>query len=165
MASEEPKAPESGRWQFSLRTLLLGVAALAILLVAGRHFYDWYFSTPLVDAVTSFNARASSDFVGKYEPPITEDEIVSSIEAQLPNLDANDQVKAIYSRIAHTGRLPPGASLNSIPGYSPASGTPVTFVWWINLEIMTGKKSGYGLRIRETNNPKVAAQKSQSAPP
>ena len=130
--------PQEGRprYRFRLRTLLLGVAALALFLVAGRHWYEWYVSTPLADAVAAFNARSSSDRVGRHEPPISEMEIVSSIEAQLPNLDASDQVKSIYSRIARTRRLPRGASLDSIAAYSTSSGEDFT-VWWVNLDIST----------------------------
>ena len=163
MVTEEPKAPKSSRWQFSLRTLLLGVAALAILLVAGRHFYDWYHSRPLADAVAEFNARASSDPVVKHEPPITEDEIVSSIEAQLPNLHVSYQVKETLSRIANTKRLPPSVYLNYMTSYEPLSGKSFTS-YFIILD-RTDQKSSLAFPIRETNNPAVAGQKSQSAPP
>jgi hypothetical protein len=37
-------------------------------------------------------------------------------------------------------------------GYQIATGKTFT-VWWINLDVRIGKDSGYGLRIRENNNP------------
>jgi hypothetical protein len=152
--SDRPK--KRGSWfRFRLRTLILAVAFVPIVIVAGPYLYDWYTSSPLADSVSAFNLRASAHPVGMHQPPITEDEIVSAIESQLRTLDASDQVKTIYSRIARTRRLPRGASLASlasIPGYIPTPGEQHT-VWWINLEVMTGPKSGYGLKIRGTDNP------------
>lgn len=154
MNSDQPN--KRGSWfRFRLRTLVLAVAFVAILMVAGRNFYDWYTSTPLAESVFAFNARAKLDPIEMHEPPITEDEIVLAIESQLPTLDASDYVKAVSSRIARTRRLPRGASLDSIPGYMPSPGHRYT-VWWINLNIITGPKSGYAMRIRETDNPVAA---------
>jgi hypothetical protein len=39
-----------------------------------------------------------------------------------------------------------------MPGWVLSDGTHYT-VWWINLDVPTGKNSGYGLRIRENNAP------------
>jgi len=147
------------RIRFGLRTLILAVTFVAISIVAGRNLYDWYTSTPLAESVAGFNSAASNNPVGMHEAPITEDEIVAAIRSQIPTLDATDHVKAIYSRIARTRRLPRGAMLDSIPGYSPSAGQHYT-VWWINLNVVTGPKSGYGLRIRENDNP-VAADSSK----
>lgn len=149
------------RLRFGLRLLFSAIAMIALLTWGTLKLHDWYTSVPMGDAVATFNARAADDPVGKREPLLTEDEIFASIESQLPSLDASEQVRAIYARIARTKRLPPGAALNSIPGFSPASGEHRT-VWWINLEVMTGKNSGYGLRIRETNNPAAASSSVQT---
>jgi hypothetical protein len=143
------------RLRYGLRSLFFTMTAIAALLWSGLCFYDWYFSVPLSAAVEAFNDRAAEDPVGKLEPKLTEDEVISSIQSQLPTLAASSQVKTIYSRIARRRRLPLGASLDSIPGYSPALGQQYT-VWWINLDVMTGKKAGFGLRIRETNHPSAA---------
>ena len=161
MVAEGNKAPESGRVQFSLFSFLLGVAALALLLVARPYLYDfyyWYFSIPLSDEVAAFNARSRTDFVGMYEPPITEDEIVTTIRERLPNLNASNRVKGIYARIADTRRLPRGATLQSISRHRTSGEDFI--VWWINLSVMTGNNSGYGLRIRENNYPSTAARKT-----
>jgi hypothetical protein len=147
---------QSSFFRFRLITLIVVIAALAVLFVAGMRAYEWYTSTPLSASVDAFNVLARTDAVGKHEPPLTEDEIVTAIETQLPTLKASHQVKAIFARIARTRRLPRGALLNSIPGYEPVAGKRYT-VWWINLDVMTGPTSGYGLRIRETDNP-VAAE-------
>ena len=143
--------------RFGISTLLLAVALVAILM--GHSLYEWYTSTPLSDSVAAFNATASDHPVGRHEPPITEKEIVSAIRSQLPTLRASDQVKAIYTRIAQTRRLPRGASLSSIDGYSPSSGEDYT-VWWINLSVVTGPQFQFSLRIRANDNP-VAADKSK----
>jgi hypothetical protein len=144
------------RLQFGLRSLFFTIAVVALLVWSAQKLHDCYFSMPLAEAVASFNARAGDDPVGKLEPPITEDEVVASIHSQLPTLNATSQVKAIYNRIARIRRLPKGAALDPIPGYATASGKHYT-VWWINLNVMTSKNSGYGLRIRETNNPAAAS--------
>jgi hypothetical protein len=85
----EKKIDSKGRLRFGLRFLLAAVAVAALLLGGGRELYYWYFSVPLADAVASFNLRAADDPVGKLEPPLTEDEIVSSIQSQLPELNAS----------------------------------------------------------------------------
>ena len=77
---------------------------------------------------------------------------MASIRAQLPNLNTGEDVKAIYSRIARTRRLPRSSSLDAIPGWTTAAGNSYT-VWWINLNVMTGKNTGYALRFRENNHP------------
>jgi hypothetical protein len=147
----------ASRFRFGLRLLFVAIALFALLTWAAVRLHEWYNSTPLADAIASFNATAASDPIGKHEPPLTEDEIVASIQAQLSTLpDADSRVKGIYDRIARTRRLPRGGSLHSIPGYS--DGTNSFRVWWINLEIMTSDTGGYGLRVRHTNDPVAAAQ-------
>jgi len=139
-------------FRFGLRSLFYAILVLAILLTLGLKINDWYHTVPLADEVVFFNVRSSDNSVGKNEPPITEAEIVASIRAQLPNLSANSEIKAIYANIVRTKRLPYDASLNAIPGWVVKDGTSYT-VWWINLDVRTGGNSGYGLRIRENNQP------------
>jgi hypothetical protein len=78
--------------------------------------------------------------------------MVNAIRSQLPALRASNKVKAIYADIARTRELPHDASLHSMSGWTWKDGTHYT-VWWINLDVFTGPKSGYGLRIRENNQP------------
>jgi hypothetical protein len=144
------------RFQFGMRTMLLLVLASALLLWFGRVAYQRYNSIALRDAISAFNVRVQNNSVGKHEPPLTESEVIAAINEQLPTLDATAHVRSIYRRIAATGRLPLDAELDEIPGYQPRNG-PSRDVWWINLNVMTGPTSGYGLRIRETNDPKVAS--------
>src|SRR5687767_5474663 len=107
------------RLRFNLRLLFLAIALIALLTWGAVTLREWYVSIPLADAVASFNANAAHDPVGRLEPPLTEDEIVAAVNAQLPTLaDADSQVKAIYRRIARTGRLPRSALLDPIPGFS-----------------------------------------------
>jgi hypothetical protein len=146
------------RWQFGLRFLFLAIAAAAMLIWGTRKVYDWYFSVPLSNAVASFNERAREDPVGKLEPLLTEDEVISAIESQLPTLKASRQVKEIYGRIARTRRLPARATIDAMPGFG--SGPAQKVVWWINLDVMASKTTGYGLRIRATNDPVAASQRA-----
>lgn len=135
--------------------MLLVVLVVALMLWAGPEIYQRVTSIPLIDAIANFNARAQSSSVGKYEPPLTENEVIAAIQAQLPTLEASPRVKSIYQKIANTRRLPRGGTFNDIPAYQPRSG-PQQIVWWINLEVMTGKNTGYGLRIRNTDDPVAA---------
>lgn len=142
-------------FRYSIRSLLYITAALALLLTFGPRIYEWWFAVPpvpLADAVVSFNTRSVRDPVGRYEPSITEAEIVASIRAQLPTLPASNEVKGIYSDIVRTKLLPHGASLQSMRGWELKDRTFYT-VWWINLDIPTGKTAGFSLRIRENNQP------------
>jgi hypothetical protein len=143
------------RFRFGLKVLLLAVFVFAILLTAGMSLYNWYYTVPtvpLADAVGAFNSRYAGDAVGKYEPLLTEAEILAAIRAQLRTLPASKQVVAAYSTIARTRRIPQDASLHAIPRFQLKDGTEFT-VWWINLDVTTGKNSGYALRIRENNAP------------
>jgi len=141
--------------RFSMRTLLLMVLVLAALLWCVPEAFERYRSVPIADAIVIFNTRAQNSSVGRYEPPLTEREVIAAIMAQLPALKASSQVNSIYQKIASTRRLPEGAGFYEIPGFQPRNG-PQQVVWWINLDVSTGKNSGYGLRIRETNDPVAA---------
>jgi hypothetical protein len=152
------------RLRFGLRSLFAATAIVAVAVWSALQIYDWYYSVPLADAVASFNNRAADDPVGKLEPKLTEDEIVASIQSQLPVLDANHRTKAIYRQIVRNKRLPRSATLDSMPGYSPTVGKQYT-VWWINLSVVTDENAGFGLRIRETNNPAAAANAATTATP
>jgi len=151
------------RWQFGLRFLFLAIAVVALLIWGTRKFRDWYYSIPLADAVASFNARAKEDSVGRLEPPLTEDEVIAAIQSQLPTLDASKQVKTIYREIARTRRIPRRGTLEAMPGFG--SGPAQKCVWWINLDVMTSKNAGYGLRIRATNDPVAASLPAAAAAP
>ena len=142
-------------FRFNLKFMLLVVVVVAVLLAVGTKIYDWYYAAPtvpLADAVASFNAKYGNEGVGRLEPPLSEAEIIASIRSQLPRLQASDQVKSAYAEIVRKKRIPQGASLHAMPGYSLGNGNHFT-VWWINLDVPIGKNSGYGLRIRENNSP------------
>jgi len=153
--AEDATIVKERRFRFGVKDLLLAVMVFAIVLTAGMSLYKWYFAVPtipLVDAVGAFNSRYADDPIGKYEPLLTEAEIIAAIRTKLPTLSASKQVIAAYSKIAVTGRIPQDASLHAIPRFQLKDGTEFT-VWWINLDVTTGKNSGYALRIRENNSP------------
>ena len=169
MGSSEPspmsdqKSSSRGRIRYRLRTLIAAMAFVAFVLVVSRNLYDWYTSTPLEAAVSAFNTRAGLDPIGKHEPPLSGDEVVAAIQRRVPTLGAGPRVKAIYSRIARTRRLPRGASLSSNTTYATGNGLGKTeqfTVWWVNLDVMTGPQIGYSLRIRETDDPVVTLSRS-----
>lgn len=151
----ESIANKKRRFRFSLAFVLVVFAVTAVLLTFGRTAYDWYSTIPtipLADVVASFNSRSASDPVGQHESPLTEQEIVDAIRLQLPNLRASNQVKAILSKIASTKQLPHDARVYAMSGWTLRDGTHYT-VWWINLDVKVGSNSGFGLRIRENNQP------------
>jgi len=150
------------RFRFRVRAFLYIVALIALLLAFAPRIYEWYYAVPtipLADLVASFNAQYGAEPVGKYEPPVTEAEIVAAIKQQLPSLPAAPRTAAIYSSIVQSKRAPQDARLYAMSGFQLKDGTEYT-VWWINLDVVTGKNSGFGLRIRENNAP-VAKPKGE----
>jgi len=146
MKAPDAPAPKRRWFQFSLRGLFLAIAIGALIVWGGQRFLDWYQSVPLADEVASFNAREAGNQFRRMVP-LTEEQVVVAIESQLPIIDASQPVNAIYSRIVRTRRLPRGASLST-------TGRPVTpnsreFVPWVDLDVMTGKRTGYTLKVRE----------------
>lgn len=139
------------RLRFQLRTLLWSVAVIAVLLFAISQFITWHGSTPLREAVIAFNARARSDPIGMDKPPLTEGEIVRALVSQLPNLDADNQVKATYGRIAKSRRLTRNAALESVTVATSADGKYVIEMWGIYLRIDTNDDEDHRLRIRATD--------------
>jgi hypothetical protein len=155
-ASNLVKRNPMRRLQFSVKSLLLAVLVLSVLLSASKSLYEWWVTipkVPLAQVVAAFNERRLEDPVGKLEPPITEAEVVSSINAQLATLNRSLQVQQIYADIAKNRLIDVNARLYGMSGFDGAFGHRT--VWWINLDIVTGKNSGYGLRIRENNDPQA----------
>ena len=112
----------------------------------------------LASEIARFNSQAQENEVGSLEPLLTEKEVLTAIQSQLPNLIGRPQVKQIYQRIFDTGLLPADASLHFIAAWK-RNNVPKQIVWWINLEIKTGTNRGYGLRIRENMQPAFAQTK------
>jgi hypothetical protein len=69
------------------------------------------------------------------------------------------RARAIYSRIVQTRRVPQDARLYAMNGWVLKDGTHYT-VWWVNIDVVTGKNAGFGLRIKENNAP-VAKPKGE----
>jgi hypothetical protein len=139
----EMHAPPRRRFRFSLRTLFVAVTVVALILYGGSALLNWYFSFPLADEVSRYNA-STADTASGDKQPLTEDEVIAAIESQLPTLEAPERDKRIYRDIIRTRRLPRGGSLQ---GFVVHQADPY---WAINLEVLMDEKSGFGLRIRET---------------
>jgi hypothetical protein len=104
----------------------------------------------LGEAVAEFNAKAQSDSVGAHQPPLTTDEVVAAIRGWVrERVPASGDVYATYQKIAKTQKLPPGAELSYTTGWQGPQGYDFQ-VWWIDLSIKTGPRSGYTFRIRDT---------------
>jgi hypothetical protein len=145
---------------FGVALFLLAVLAAQAVYRGAQAYIAWRRSAipvktvPLDDVVAQFNTDAANDPVGQLEPPLTADEVVGAIRRQLPNLNASPQVVEMLRRIAQTRTLPVDAKVHADSGYTIRGTTSV--VWWINLDLVTGPNTGYGLRIRENNSPRAA---------
>ena len=102
----------------------------------------------LSDAVKQFNAKAAKDPIGAKEPPLTEDEVVAAIRGWIRSeTKVDDKTYATYIMIINSRKLPEGASLGFTTGWSGYHGYDFT-VWWIDLNVKTGPRTGYTYRIR-----------------
>jgi len=161
-------APHANWFRFSLSTLLLVFFATSVVLTLSLKFYLRTQEVPTVSLttlVTRFNnTEAWNHPIGQHEPPLTEDEVLAAIRAQLPSMSSHPEAQAIFAEILRTGQIPevylvnplypnaPLHDLKAIPGWSPGGATSFT-TWWINFNVLVPGGNGYGLRIRENNHP------------
>jgi hypothetical protein len=104
--------------------------------------------TPLRFLVNELNRKAAEDPIGKDQPQLTEDEIVGEIyAATLEGHEMNDETAKIYRKIAETRTLPADADLYFMTHWVMQGQADFT-VWWVNLDVKVGEKSGYALRVR-----------------
>lgn len=106
-------------------------------------------TTSLGSAVEAFNERASGNAIGKHQPPLTEDEVIASIRGWgRKSHPVSDHDYAVFQEIAETRRLPEGATLDYTTAWNGFAGDHFD-VWWVDLSIMTGERTGYTFRIRD----------------
>lgn len=104
--------------------------------------------TALAEGVERFNDRVKVLGIGQDEPPLTSDEVVAAVRGWIPERPAvAPEVLKQYRKIAGSGKLPPGSSISFTRGW--IYGGYRFEVWWIDLNIMTGEKTGYTFRIRD----------------
>ncbi len=148
------------RYQFSIKSLLVTFIPVALLAAVVGWLLDVrnerQYHTSLQIAVHGFNREALHDPVGRNQPPLTQAEVISVIQDSLPRLRA--EVRTVYERIAHSGYLPEGARLYPITKFTTNPGGSRR-VWWVNLDVSLGGGFGYGMRIRENNNPSASSEK------
>lgn len=106
----------------------------------------------LADAIAEFNDRAAANLIGRDQPPLTEDEVIAAIrgidrEHGRPRR-MSDEVYEALQKIAATRMLPSNAQLEFTNSWITRNGFHIT-VWWADLVIMTGEKTGYGYRLRD----------------
>ena len=147
------------KWpRFSLRLMFAAVAVVAIVCAVGKFFSSRSIpKVPLQLAVRHFNASAQLSPVGALEPPLTEAEIISAIQAKLPSLGQMPKEKAILEQILSTKSIPADANLRFYDNtFTTTNG--IVIVWRIDLDVFVehiaaGIDKGYGLRIRTTPQP------------
>ncbi len=104
-------------------------------------------NSPLDRAVDEFNKRAGKNAIGKFEPPLTSDEVVAAIRGwDRASVPIDDEKFALFEQIAATGQLPLGATLSSTTDWITREYN--YRVWWIDLTVMTDVNRGYTFRIR-----------------
>jgi hypothetical protein len=102
----------------------------------------------LADAVKEFNRFAAKDEIGKLQPLLTEAEVVAAIRGWIrEQTPVADDTYRTFQEIAKSGELPIRSELTFTTrwGYNGHDFD----VWWVDLLIMTGEKTGYGFRIRD----------------
>jgi hypothetical protein len=104
----------------------------------------------LAEAVKSFNEQAKTEiFVGRNQPPLTEEEVVAAIRGWIrKQAPVDNDTYAIYEKIASTKMLPARATITFTTRWEGYNGYNFD-VWWIDLSVMTGETTGYGFRIRD----------------
>lgn len=131
-----------------LRLLIAPVAALILVsnpLAGDEKPKDM----TLADAVKEFNERAQNDATGKAQPPLTEDEAIAAIRGWIrKQVPVPDDVYKVYQTIADTRKLPDGADLTFTTKWSGFNNHEFD-VWWVDLTVKTGPKSGYTYRLRD----------------
>lgn len=119
----------------------------------------------LTKAVESFNGKASSNSIGKTQPPLTDDEVIAAIRGWIPKHTPGvaDVTYERFQEIAATGTLPDDAKLTFTTSWTGYRGFQFQ-VWWVDLSIKldpekTGVR-GYTFRIR---NQKISSRKMTPA--
>lgn len=98
-------------------------------------------------AVDEFNAKAGKDPTGKFEPPLTTEEVVAAIRSwDRASIPIDDEKFALFDQIAKTGHMPIGTTI----GYTTRWLTPEFnyHVWWVDLNVMTDANQGFTFRMR-----------------
>jgi RNA polymerase sigma factor (sigma-70 family) len=124
---------------------------------------------PLREAVEELNRKTDKAYfdtkftrqppLGKERRPkaVTVDEVVSAIQGwDRKKFPVADPTYRIFQQIADSKVLPPGARLDFLDqwgldqlGHSGGKDKYEYRVWGIQLNVMTGKNTGYGFRVRE----------------
>lgn len=111
----------------------------------------------IATAVELFNIQAKGDPIGKTQQSLTEEEVVAAIRAWTPSESdrVDDDVYDAFQQIAESRWLPEGSQLSYKTKWLGHRGYSFD-VWWIDLSIMTGERTGYVFRIRDQ---KIASYK------
>jgi hypothetical protein len=129
--------------------IFVGFLALAVSNFAADKPPAESSTTSLADAVKEFNESFRVKHAGKDQPPLTEDEVVAAIRGWVREFTppVTDEVYDAFQKVAETRVLPKGAKIDMINGWKGYRGFSFD-VWWIDLRMPVGEKSGYAFRIR-----------------
>ena len=120
--------------------------------------------TPLKDSIEALNAKTAAGYFDqegyrttpltkdRWPAPTTVDDVVAAIRGwDRTRFPVDDATYRIYQQIAETRLLPPGAELYFRDEWEHADKQDryEHRVWRIQLDVMTGKNTGYGFPISE----------------
>jgi hypothetical protein len=160
---------------FPLLSLLLGF--LSQNAIAAQHALLFHSEIPISQAVSEFNAIASKDDIGKNEPILSPDEVISSIRGIVDDQISpmNSEYKKTFQHISDSGVLPANSRLGFTTQWSNYQGYDFK-VWWIDLFIKPEDPSklpkelrlGYNFRIRArfiSSTPTMKTEQGAAANP
>lgn len=102
----------------------------------------------LAKAVAAFNAKAAKNRIGKFQTPLTVQEVVASIRGwSRDRMPVDDETYAVFQEIADTGQMLSDAELTFTTGWRGFNGFHFD-VWWVDLSVRKGGKFGFGYTYR-----------------
>jgi hypothetical protein len=106
---------------------------------------------PLAEAISSFNAKATQDPIGKEQPPLTEDEVIAAIrwwESDRKESPVSDGEFRAFLNIAETRRLPAGWTFEVLTHFEPDDRLLIE-AWSVRIVMPRINGGTYEFRVRE----------------
>ena len=128
---------------------LTAVIALSLTLVSSPGESPRQDAVPLMDAIKSFNGKASVDPIGKDQQPLMEEEVIAAVRAWQRSKDTPvlDEMYDAFKQIAENRMLPRNAEFEWETGYSPRG--PFVFdMWSVRIRMYRPDRSSYAFELR-----------------
>ena len=122
--------------------------AVLLVVIAGTslsHADDG--TTSLAEAIRAINEQAAKAPESRMQKPLTEDQVIKSIEELARDDGLSDTEYRELKRIVVTRRLPKNVILRQFVRYN--EGTEVQHGWWVRLMLLGDRKGTFSLTIRQ----------------